>query len=97
MKIPEFSAEASLFNSAMRYQAAPDATFYDGLVTPAAFDTLDPGRQFPVLGLGPDTYHPRPAYCLKRNCRDIAPPGHPPRLLCWWGLGVWNFVTHACE
>jgi hypothetical protein len=40
MNIPEFSAEASLYNENVLYQATAVATFYGGLVQPALSDVI---------------------------------------------------------
>lgn len=44
MNMPGFTAEASLLNSDMRYQATAKATVYGGFVQPAIFDVSTPAQ-----------------------------------------------------
>ena len=85
MNMPGFTAEASLYNVNERYQATAQATVYGGLVQPAGpFSTV----------FRPD----RPIFCLKRVCKDVAPAGHVPQLVCnFFRFGIWNPVTRRCE
>jgi hypothetical protein len=94
--IPGFTAEASLYNASTSYQAASEAAVHGGLVQPAGplSDYANADTPFPSLG---PVYTPRPVWCLMRRCKDVAPPGHPPFLLCWTVVGIWNSVTHRCE
>jgi len=94
MTIPNFTAEASLFHINVRYQAHIAPGFKDE-IQPAQSDVFHPDRPLPFLYS--DVYHPRPLYCLKRRCTNVAPPGYPPKLLCRWELGFWNRVTASCE
>lgn len=50
MNIPGFTAERSLFNSGVRYQATTGASFYGGAVQPAQSDVFHPDH---------------PVFCLK--------------------------------
>lgn len=94
--MPGFTAEASLYNASTRYRATSEAAVHGGLVQPAGpfsdYATVD--RSLPFLG---PVYTPRPIWCLRRRCQDVAPPGYPPHLVCWTILGVWNPFTHSCE
>ena len=84
MNMPRFTAEASLFNVGTRYQATAEAPFYSGLVQPAGpFSTV--------------VHRDRPIFCLKRVCKDVAPAGQRPRLVCHLGFGIWSPVTGRCE
>lgn len=84
MNIPGFSAEASVFNVATRYQATAKGTFYSGLVQPAGpFSTV---------------FHPeRPIFCRKRVCVVVAPAGQRPHLVCHLEFGIWNPITGRCQ
>ena len=62
MNMPGFTAEASLFNGDMHYQATTAATVYGGIVQPAGSDVFNPDE--PVLGI----FHPGWGNCLKRVC-----------------------------
>jgi hypothetical protein len=44
MNTPGFTAETSLLNSDMRYQATTVATIYGGVVQPALSDVFNPSR-----------------------------------------------------
>jgi hypothetical protein len=81
MSMPGFTAEAALYNANVHYQAVAKSSFYSGFVQPALSDV----------------FYPRPIFCLKYQCKNIAPAGFPPHLACWRVLGFWNPVTHSCE
>ena len=51
--MPQFTAEASLFNVSTRYQITTMASFKGGIVQPAQFNLFYPDR---------------PIYCLKYRC-----------------------------
>jgi hypothetical protein len=97
MNMPRFTAEASLYNVSARYRATAKAAVYGGLVQPAGSDVLsDPSGSLPVLST--ELFHPDwPVWCFKRVCKDIAPAGQRPNLLCWQTIGIWNPVTARCE
>jgi hypothetical protein len=80
MNIPGFTAEASLFNSNMHYQATTEATVYGGIVQPAGpfsgmfnpfSDVFNPDE--PVLGIFPLGW----GNCLKRVCIPHVSHGLP--------------------
>jgi hypothetical protein len=96
MNMPGFTAEASLFNSDMHYQAITVATVYGGIVQPAGSDVFYPDRLGPFL-FSQLFYPSRPVFCLKTVCDDVAPAGQTPRLLCHRELGFLNPVTGSCE
>ena len=81
MNIPGFTAERSLYNGNARYQATTETSLFGGTVQLARSDI----------------YHPRLAWCLKRECKNVAPAGYPPKMFCWPGFGIWNLVTQSCE
>ncbi|NOT83571.1 MAG: hypothetical protein HOP02_02080 [Methylococcaceae bacterium] len=54
MKIPGFSAEASLYNGNVRYQVAAGTTFYDGLIQLALSDVTYADRSRSWLSFGND-------------------------------------------
>lgn len=95
MNMPGFTAEASLYNGNVPYQATAEAGLYGGIVQPAQSDVFYPDRQVPFLSSS--IFHPRPLYCLKRVCTDVAPAGQTPRFLCHLEIGVWNPFTARCE
>jgi hypothetical protein len=84
MNMPGFTAEASLLNSDMHYQATTAATVYGEFVQPALFQP-----RFDEL------YVPKPIFCLRLYC----PPGQgAPRVpMCFWVVGIFNWVTRSCE
>jgi hypothetical protein len=70
MNIPGFTAEASLLNSDMHYQATTAATVYGGLVQPAIFDVSTP-RQPGISDLFTTTF---PPYCrFEYRCQIYHP------------------------
>ena len=82
MKMPGFTAEASLFNGDMRYQATTVAAVYGGFVQPALFrDRVD------NIYIG---------FCIKPpSCFRDPLDG---TLHCLpLSVGFWNPITGACE
>jgi hypothetical protein len=66
MKMPGFTAEASLFNSDVRYQSTAEASVYGGIVQIASpfSDVFDPDRLVPLLSA--QLFDPnRPIFYLK--------------------------------
>ncbi len=92
MNIPGFTAEASLYNGGVHYQATSEASFYGGLVQPAHSDVYVP-RDPPRLTPDRSTYHPRPLFCLKPI--NLTPWEPTPMYL--WKIGIWNPLTGFCE
>jgi len=67
MHMPGFTAEASLYNGNVCYQSTTRATFYGGIVQPAASDVFHPERPAPFLST--QLFYPdRPIRCLKWEC-----------------------------
>jgi hypothetical protein len=60
MNMPGFTAETSLLNSDMRYQATTVATIYGGVVQPALSDVFNP-HDYSLYQFGRFN-------CLKRVC-----------------------------
>jgi hypothetical protein len=94
MNMPGFTAETSLFNSDMHYQATiTAATVYGGFVQPAIFDVTNPAMSG-LSSLFSRVFDPvYPSICF--NCVNIAPPGFPPREVC--SVGIRNRITQSCE
>lgn len=94
--MPGFTAEASLYNAGTGFRATLGTKVPGGLVQPAGpfsdYATLEGS----LASLGP-VYTPKPTWCFTRRCKNVAPPGRPPRLLCTTVLGIWNSVTRRCE
>ena len=96
MNIPGFTAEASLFDSAVGYRATSELRLYGEPVQPAQSDMYlphDPPRVTPDLS----NYHPRPFPCLKRTCLFWDPyrPWHCRKSVR--SVGFLNPVTGFCE
>lgn len=85
MNMPGFTAEASLFNGDIHYQATTAATVYSGFVQPALFrlrfDEIYTGGIFLAE---PD--------CFKTQCIFL-----PSGDVCFKIPGFYNFFTHMCE
>jgi hypothetical protein len=94
--LPGFTAEASLYKESAGYQAAAAATIHGGLVQPASPFAEETILDKSLTFLGP-VFTPRPAWCFRQRCKNVAPPGHKPLLLCSTVLGFWNPVTQRCE
>jgi hypothetical protein len=62
MKIPGFTAEASLYSGSARYRATAEAAVYGGLVQPALSDRIE--------------LYPR-LWCLKWACIEVPPNWFP--------------------
>ena len=95
--MPGFTAEASLYDAGSGFQASVGAEVQGGPVQAAEFPfstdaTLDGSHAY----LGP-VYIPKPTWCFTRRCKNVAPPGRPPRLLCTTVLGIWNSFTRTCD
>lgn len=92
--LPGFTADVSICNSKMPYQAITEATIYGGLVQPAQSDLFFPDRPIPrlnpPLGMSHELNPNRPIFCLRENCQQL------PQF-CWWELGLWNPITRSCD
>ena len=84
MNMPGFTAETSLYNGNVRYQATTEAIVYGGLVQPAG----------PFGSFSDVIFRDRRIYCLKWKCGQL--PGRD-KPFCSQVLGIWNPVTHSCE
>ena len=81
INIPGYTAEASLFNVSMRYQATGGATVYGKIVQPAFVesDLFFPDRPVPSLsGLSPFLGNCSKKVCTIRYVHDL------PFLECRW-------------
>jgi hypothetical protein len=75
MNIPGFTAETSLYNGNVHYQATTEATVYGGIVQPAGpfSDVFNPNEPVPVLSIFPPGW----GNCLKRVCIPHVSHGLP--------------------
>jgi hypothetical protein len=78
MKMPGFTAEASLFNGDMCYQATAATTVYGGVVRPALSDVLN--LDDPVFSISQF----RRFNCLKRVCSFGLDVFGRPMYECRW-------------
>ena len=86
MNMPGFTAEASLFNGDVRYQATTAATVYGEFVQPALFR-----HRFDEVYTGGIFFS-----CFKTQC-EVLDPTFPDRVFCYTVPGVYNPVTNMCE
>jgi hypothetical protein len=78
MSIPGFTAEASLYNGNVRYQATTEGGFYGGLVQPASPFSDVIYRDRPVLSLfGLSSPY---LYCWELRCFEESHVGR----ICLW-------------
>ena len=96
MKIPGFTAKASLYRSDARYQCAATVGFYDSSVHPAQSDVIgmrDPYRVTPDRS----RYVPRSFPCILWTCAFWS-PDNPSHCNKWIrSIGSVNPLTGNCE
>jgi hypothetical protein len=90
MNMPQFTAEASLYNGSTRYRATAKTAAYNGLVHQASSDVIsDPGgSSLPRLGPWFDLNPKIP--CLRQTC-FFYDPNEPWK--CWPGALVTSLGT----
>jgi len=84
MNIPGFSAEASLYRINETYSAVIKPDYVEGIVYPAqgSFLSHDVGATAAAAAAFTDVFFPcKPIPYLNCHYIDVAPPGHPPKLV----------------